>query len=101
MKIRKRALIPALCISWIAFGSVAVIDPNLYLSDVKFLASKELRGRATGSPELEKAKTFIAGKFHEFGLKPADGKSYFQPFPVTTAARLGKANHFRFTENGK
>ena len=106
MKNRKRVLIPALCISalcvsWIAFGSVAAIDPNLYLNDVKFLASKELRGRATGSPELEKAKSFIAGKFREFGLKPADGKSWFQPFPVTTAARLGKGNHFHFTENGK
>src|SRR5437016_8657810 len=101
----KRALIPAwwisLYISWVAFGSVDAIDLNLYLNDVKFLASKELRGRATGSPELEKAKTFIAGKFREFGLKPADGKSYFQPFPVTTAARLGKANHFQFTEKGK
>src|SRR5205085_2224288 len=66
-----------------------------------FLASKELRGRATGSPELEKAAAFISGKFRQFGLKPPDGKNYYQAFPVTTDARLGRANRFRFTENGR
>jgi len=35
-----------------AFGASATIDPNLFMDDVKFLASKNLKGRATGSPEL-------------------------------------------------
>ncbi|MBZ5623135.1 MAG: M28 family peptidase [Acidobacteriia bacterium] len=105
MKIWKRGL-PAVCVAWIAFGATATIDPNLYLDDVKFLASKEMRGRATGSPELEKAADFIARKFREFGLKPLDGKAragagYYQAFPVTTSAQLGKSNHFGFTENGR
>src|SRR5579872_5666750 len=73
----------------LAFGSSASIDPAQYLDDVKFLASPQLRGRATGSPELEKAAHFIAERFHSFGLKPIDGKSYFQAFSVTTNARLG------------
>jgi hypothetical protein len=91
--------LPSLCIaSLAAFGATATIDPNLYLDDVKFLASKEMRGRATGSPELEKAADFIARKFKEFGLKQVDGKSYYQAFPVTTSAQLGKSNHVRFTE---
>lgn len=83
----------------VALGATAAIDPNLYRDDVRFLASPEMRGRATGSPELEKAAGFIAREFKKFGLKPADGNSYYQSFPVTTSARLGKANHFRFTEN--
>ena len=29
-----------------------------------------------------------------------EGKSYAQAFPVTTSAKLGKANHFRFVESG-
>lgn len=86
--------------AWAASGATASIDPNVYLGDVKFLASQEMRGRATGSPELEKAAQFIAGKFREFGLQPAAGHSYLQAFPVTTSGKLGPANHFQFTRNG-
>src|SRR5437588_8018368 len=97
MKTWNRGLLAALCIAWIASGATAGIDPNTYLADIKFLASPELRGRATGSPELEKAAAFIAGKFREFGLKPVEGGRYYQAFPVTTEARPGKGNRFRIT----
>src|SRR6516225_10098242 len=69
-------------------AATPTIDPSAYLDDVKFLASPELRGRATGSPELEKAADFIARKFRDAGLKPVEGKSYLQAFPVTTEAKL-------------
>ena len=102
MKKWKYLLLPAAaCFCWIAAAAEATIDPNVYLDEIKYLASPELKGRATGSPELEKAGAFIAGKFRQFGLQPADGKSFLQAFPVTTNARLGKANRFRFTENGR
>ena len=90
-----------LCAAALAYGADAKIDPTLYLNDVKFLASPGLKGRATGSPELEKAAAFIAGKFREFGLKPVAGNAYLQAFPVTTDAKLGKQNHFDFRENGR
>jgi hypothetical protein len=73
------------------------VDPKLYLDDVKYLASEQLRGRGNGTPELEKAAEFIAGKFAEFGLKPLDG-SYLQAFPVITNAKLGGANHLKLEE---
>ncbi|HLI86743.1 MAG TPA: M28 family peptidase [Bryobacteraceae bacterium] len=102
MKQWKHGLVPAVfCLCRLGLGATASIDPNLYLDDIKFLASPQMKGRATGSPELEKAAAFIATKFQEFGLKPADGKSFYQAFPVTTNARLGKTNRFHFTENGK
>jgi hypothetical protein len=102
MKLTNRGFVPVILgVSWLAFAATDHVDPRLYLDDVKFLASEQLRGRATGSPELEKAAAFISGKFHEFGLKPVAGKSYFQAFPVTTDARLGKANHFQFTEGSR
>ena len=100
MKTSKTLLLSVLCVApWIVSGAGADINPTLYLDDVKYLASPEMRGRATGSPELEKAADFIAHKFREFGLQPVDGKSYFQSFRVTTSAQLGKANHFRVTSH--
>jgi hypothetical protein len=102
MKIFTRALAPILCFATCAaFAAEPAIDPGRYLDDVKFLASPRLRGRATGSPELEKAAAFIAGKFREFGLKPAAGKSFYQDFSVVVGARLGKGNRFQFTQDGR
>ncbi len=76
-------------------------DAQRYLAHVKFLASEAMRGRATGSPELEKAAAYIVKQFKSDGLQPGDGKSYLQAFPVTTSAKLGPANHFEFTAGGK
>ncbi|MBS1854569.1 MAG: M28 family peptidase [Acidobacteria bacterium] len=100
MKIAKWILASALAACSIALAASAAIDPARYLSDVKYLASPEMKGRATGSPELEKAARWIEAQFKEAGLKPA-GKSYLQPFEVTTEAALGKSNELRITENGR
>jgi hypothetical protein len=72
--------------------SAADVSPKFYLDEVRYLASPELRGRATGSPELEKAGEYLAGLYKSFGLKPADGKSFEQAFPVTLGAHLGTKN---------
>jgi len=90
-----------LCSALFVYRASAQIDPNLYLNDVKYLASEELKGRATGSPELEKAAAFIEGKFREFGLKPVPGNQFQQAFPVTTSATMGAKNSFTIQENGK
>src|SRR5665213_370631 len=70
----------------------ASISSNEYLGIIKFLASPEMRGRATGSPELDKAAAYIRDQFRGMKLKPISGDSYFQDFDVTTSARLGKKN---------
>src|SRR5438477_64613 len=66
MKSWKLALAPFICVSWIAFGAPATFDPNAYLDEIKFLASPALKGRATGTPELEKAASYIVAKFKSF-----------------------------------
>src|ERR1700688_3634681 len=84
--------------------SAANISPEAYLAHIQYLASPELKGRATGSPEIEKAADYIAGQFRSFGLKPVDGKSpadlkdYELPFPAELGARLGSANLFSFSD---
>ncbi len=100
MKIRTRGLFAGFILAAVALATTATIDPNLYLNDIKFLASPQLRGRGTGSPELEKAAAFLERNYRRFGIKPV-GKSYQQPFPVTTDAALGKANRFQLTGNGR
>ena len=101
MRFRLRGVFPLLCAATLIYAASPSIDPNVYLSDVKFLASQELRGRATGSPELEKAAAFLSGKFREFGLKPADGKDFYQAFDVTTSAKIGPANRFEYSEDSR
>jgi len=62
---------------------------------VTYLASKELKGRGDGSPELRIAAEYIAASFRKNGLKPVgDSGGYFQNFRMFTS-RLGAGNHFR------
>jgi aminopeptidase YwaD len=88
----KRVFLAAL----LAIPLAAEVDPNLYLSHIRYLASPELKGRATGSPELEKAAHYIAGQFRSFGLQPSE-----LAFPVALGAHLGIKNKLKFKEPGE
>ncbi len=68
----------------------SAFDPTDISNHIKYLASPEMRGRESGSPELEKAAQYIAGQFRADGLKPLDGKSYLQAFEITTSAKVGQ-----------
>lgn len=81
-------------------AGTAHIDPQQYLQHIKYLASPDLKGRATGTEELEKAAQYIAGQFRSFGLQPVSGDGYLQAYPVTTNARLGHGNHFEYSLDG-
>jgi aminopeptidase YwaD len=76
----------------------ADISSKTYLDKVRYLASPDLKGRATGSPELEKAALYIAVLFKSVGLKPADGKNFEEAFPVTLGAHDGPGTRFRYRE---
>ncbi|HUA18996.1 MAG TPA: M28 family peptidase [Bryobacteraceae bacterium] len=72
-----------------------------YLGFIKYLASEKMRGRATGSPELEVAAGWIRDQFRSLNLQPLSGDSYYQPFEVTTSARLGQHNTLGYSEGQK
>src|SRR4051812_15392378 len=76
--------------------TAAELSTTEYLGYVKYLAGPEMRGRASGSPELEKAAGFIRDQFRSTNLKPLSGDSYFQDFDVTTSARLGRDNKLSY-----
>jgi aminopeptidase N len=64
--------------------SLAPVSQNFsterMMKTINFLSSDEMKGRALGSQELDRAAEYIAQQFREAGLKPADhvGDNYFQ-----------------------
>ncbi len=46
------------------------------------LAHDSMRGRNTPSPELEKAARYVAARFEDFGLLPAEGDAWLQAYPL-------------------
>lgn len=76
-------------------------NPARYLETVKALSAPGMRGRATGSTELDKAADYIAAQFRAAGLQPAGSDGYFIPFPVTTRAKLGDGNRFSYQAAGE
>ena len=75
-------------------GILSIRETDLR-EEVTYLASKELKGRGDGSPELRIAAEHIADAFRKNGVKPAgDSGSYFQNFQMFTA-RLGASTEFR------
>lgn len=72
---------------------VSDFSASRYIEHVKYLSGPDMKGRASGSPELEKAAEYIALQFRTWGLQPmGDDNTYFQTFELTTGARLGSGN---------
>ena len=75
------------CCAALAGASLLAANPPdgaSWWSYVQFLASDELQGRNTGSPEHKKAAEYAAAQFERDGLKPAGGQGYIQPVPFKT-----------------
>src|SRR5258708_2521340 len=73
------------------------ISAQRYIEDVRFLSSDAMKGRGTGTPELEKAAKYIAQQFHKAGLQPVGGKNYLQAFTVSINAHLGPMNRVEYS----
>ncbi len=97
----RRIILISFVLSGLLRAALPGFDAGRYLDHIKYLASPELRGRATGSPELEAAAAYIAKQFQALGLKPVAGTGYLQPFQVTTAAKLGKRNQLDVSVGGQ
>lgn len=92
--------------TWVALGASRAALDRITAADfqahVRYLASDRMQGRADGSRQLEQAADYIAGEFRRAGLEPLGGQgSYFQPFPVTIGAKLGRENSLEARLNGR
>jgi peptidase M28-like protein len=70
MKKVTRILIPLLALTVAVSAAPPAIDADRLLAHVRFLASDEMKGRADGGPELNRAADYIAAQFREIGLTP-------------------------------
>ena len=62
--------------------SVSFISKTNLMKTDTYLASKELKGRLSGSKGYYKAAEFMAEEFSKLGLKPLGNKNYFQNFKI-------------------
>jgi hypothetical protein len=84
----------------VAREPVTALSAERFMEDVTWLASPEMKGRGTGSPEMERAAEYIAEEFRQAGLRPAgDNGTYFQSLEVTTGAEPGPNNAVRIAGN--
>jgi hypothetical protein len=72
---------------------VSALSTSRYVEHVKYLASDEMKGRASGSPELEKAADYIASQFGPKNNLRLNGQTLkinddFVPIPFSSTANL-------------
>lgn len=67
-------------------AALPILDGARMTADITFLASDEMHGRHTLSPELRRAADHLVGRYAELGLTPA-GAAFTVDFPLVTGAR--------------
>ena len=89
----RRALLAFLLLVATVRADTPPIDADRLLGHIRFLASDELKGRAAGSPELDRAADYIAQQFKDIGLRPGgDEGTWFQPFQLLAGVTAGAGN---------
>ena len=85
-----KSLLTAIAITS-TFSSVAEIIPSeQVIKDITFLAADDLKGRASFSPEIDRAANYLAKRFADMGLQPLSANktgnksaSFLQSFTVS------------------
>ncbi len=91
------------CFVSVSLAQVEEIKNTIQLNEIeahlRFLASDELRGRDTGSPELDIAALYIAEVFRSYGLQPVQGaEGFYQPVQLI-AEKPPAAATFAYQDN--
>ena len=86
-------LIALLPLAFLAQDPLPKADPEVSRSSLRhhleFLASDELKGRGTATPESARVSAYIARSLERSGVQPGQGKSYFQSVPLLTTSFEG------------
>ncbi len=76
-------------------------DADLWWSHVAYLASDDLRGRFTGTPDYDKAAAYVADQFRALEVQPAGADGYFQSFDLETRTLDPAQSTIELVANGK
>jgi hypothetical protein len=89
----RRALVLLLLLAPALTAATPPIDAERLIAHIQFLASDDMKGRAAGSSELERAADYIAQQFNDIGLKPGgDNGTWFEPFGLVAGLTVGEGN---------
>ena len=69
--------------------------------DLAFLTSEPLAGRLSLTPQADIAALYLAAEFQKAGLRPANGESYLQAFPVVQYRGSAERRKLSVTRNGQ
>ena len=98
----RRVLVTVLLLGAAVHAAPGGIDADRLLDHIKFLASDDLKGRASGSPELERAADYISQQFKAIGLKPGgDDGTWFQPFELVAGVNVGAGNSLVISDKSR
>jgi Zn-dependent M28 family amino/carboxypeptidase len=95
-----RLLLPALAALGLAAADPPA-DAGRWWSHVRFLASDELQGRLTGTPEHRKAADYVAAAFERAGLLPAGVHGYIQPVRLNTRRLIESESGLALVRRGR
>jgi hypothetical protein len=70
-------------------------------ADLEFLCSNALEGRVSLSRSADVAALYIAAEFHRLGLKPGDGTTFLQQFPIVAYEPDAQGTRLKLRRNGK
>ena len=83
-------------------AATPAIDAERLIGHIQFLASDALKGRAAGSPELERAADYIAQQFKDIGLGPGgENGTWFEPFELMAGLTVGDGNSLVVSDKGQ
>lgn len=101
-----RVLARSVLLAAVATAALAAATPPIVpaelLGHVKVLSADDMRGRASGGPELERAADYIAAQFKAAGLTPGGaGGDWFQPFQLEAGLEIGTGNTLVFRSGAR
>src|ERR1043165_1091266 len=97
-----RRVVLSLVLLTATLRAAPAVDADRLLDHIKFLASDDLKGRASGSPELERAADYIAQQFKDIGLKPGgDDGTWFEPFQLIAGVSVGAGNSLAISDRAR
>lgn len=103
MTSRRLLLFSAFFIALIALSETTPthFDGKTWWEYVKVLASDEMKGRETGSKELQAAEEYVVTQLKQDGLQPAGTNDYYQPVKFITRQIVEKDSSLALVRDGK